>query len=258
MASGTLRTLHQHLGEQFNPPRPGHDYRVRLESIGTLHRVYIDGIRYFSITSTGPTRGRVGLGTYRAGVDFDNVLVTPTPVVTMYANTFDTDGENRWNEAGGLWRFANAADGDLRFVQSSMSEDAHVTIGVPATDQSVRTTARLVRFAAPTGTQRRWFGVVARFADAVNHYILALRNSNALVLSKRENGRDTTLGSFTVNVVPGRDYTIRLDAIGTRLGAYLDQRLLFEAEDDALPEGSAGLTTFKAHAEFSELVAYQP
>lgn len=258
MASGTLRTLYQHLGEQFNPPHPGRDYRVRFESIGTLHRVYIDGIRYFSITSTGPTRGRVGIGTYRASADFDNVLVTPTPIYTTYANEFYTDSERRWNVAGGSWDYAFTEVGDLRFVQDSLDGDARATIGVPATDQSVRTTARLVRFAAPSGTQRRWFGLVARYVDADNHYLLALRNSNALVLTRRVNGQDTTLGSFTVDVVPGRDYTLRLDAVGDQLRAYLDQRLLFEAVDEALPEGNAGLATFKAHAEFSELVSYQP
>jgi hypothetical protein len=94
--------------------------------------------------------------------------------------------------------------------------------------------------------------------DAGNHYILALRNSNALVLSKRVNGVDTTLGSFAVNVVPGRYHSIRLDAIGDQLRAYLDGRLLFEACDATHPVGNSGMTTFKTHAEFKEFVAYQP
>ena len=41
-----------------------------------------------------------------------------------------------------------------------------------------------MEFAPSTETQRRWFGVVARYVDADNHYILALRNSNSLVLSR--------------------------------------------------------------------------
>lgn len=259
MASGTMRTLFSHEGQQFNPPKAGGNYRVRLESIGTLHRVYIDGLLYFSITSSGPTHGQVGVGTYDAGADFDNVLVTPTPRYSMYRSKFDIDEQVPWSKTGlGSWRLEYDDHGDLRVVQSNPAGEGRVTLGVPASEQSVETRAKVVEFAAPEGTQRRWFGLVARYVDAGNHYILALRNSNALVLSRRVNGVDTTLGSFAVTVVPGQYYAIRLDAIGDQLRAYLDGRLLFEASDATHPVGNSGMTTFKTHAEFKEFVAYQP
>jgi hypothetical protein len=259
MASGTLRTLVSHQGQQFNPPRVAGNYRVRLESIGTLHRVYINGLLYFSITSSGPTHGQVGVGTYNAGADFDNVLVTPTPQYSMYRNKFDMDDPVPWKKSGlGSWRLEWDDHSNLRVVQSNQAGEGRVTIGVPTTEQSVEARARVIGFAAPEGTQRRWFGVVARYVDERNHYILALRNSNVLVLTRRVNGVDTTLGSFAVPVVPGQYYSIRLDAIGTQLRAYLDDRLLFEACDDAHPSGNYGMTTFKTHAEFNKFVAYQP
>ncbi len=131
-------------------------------------------------------------------------------------------------------------------------------MGTPSADQRVEASARVKEFAAPTGTQRRWFGVVARYVDESNHYTLALRDSNKLVLSKRVNGQYTTLGSFAVNVVPDQYYLIRLDAIGDQLRAYLDNRLLFEATDSAHASGSPGLAAFKARAEYNQFVAYQP
>ncbi len=259
VAGGTSRTLFSHEGQQFNPPRVGGNYRVRLESVGTLHRVYIDGLLYFSVDSSGPTHGKVGVGTYNAAADFDNVLVTPTPRYSMYRSKFDVDDQVPWSQTGrGDWRLEPDDQDNLRMVQSSLAGDGRVAIGVPTSEQSVETRAKLVEFAAPEGTQRRWFGLVARYVDADNHYILALRNSNALVLSKRVNGVDTTLGSFAVNVEPGRYYAIRLDAIGNQLRAYLDGRLLFEASDATHPVGYSGMTTFKTHAEFKEFVAYQP
>ncbi len=257
MASGTLRTLVSHPGAGASSPHPGRNYRVRFESIGTLHRVYIDGYLYQSITSSGPSHGRIGVGTYRASADFDNVLVTPTPVYSMYRNRFYTDDDVPWCHSGeGNWHFEN--DGDVRLVQDSVAGEGRLTIGVPTTEQSVETTARLVKFAAPTGTQRHWFGVVARYVDENNHYVLALRNSHSLVLSRRVNGQLTTLGSHAANVVPGRDYVVRLDAFGDQLRAYLDGRLLFERTDASHPQGNSGMTTFKAHAEFEGFVAYQP
>lgn len=257
MASNTMRTLVSFPGASVNSPQPGRNYRVRLESIGKLHRIYIDGLLYQTITSSGPSQGRVGIGTYRARADFDNVLVTPTPVYSMYRNHFYWAEDVPWTRAGdGDWHFEN--DADVRLVQTSTAGDARVTIGVPATEQSVQTVARLIGFAAPTGTQRRWFGVVARYVDDNNHYLLALRDSNTLVLSKRVNGQLITLGSHAAQVTPGRDYTVRLDAIGSQLRAYLDGRLLFEATDDTHREGNSGMTTFKTHAEFESFVAYQP
>jgi hypothetical protein len=259
MASGTLRTLYSHLGQQFNPPLVGGNYRVRLESMGTLHRVYINGLLYFSVTSSGPTHGQVGVGTYKAGADFDNVMITPTPQYSMYRNKFELDEPIPWTRSGlGSWRLEWDDSSNLRVVQSNQAGEGRVTLGAPATEQSVQTRARVIAFAPPEGTQRRWVGVVARYADQNNHYILALRNSNSLVLSKRVNGVDTTLGNFTVNVVPGRYYRIRLDAIGDQLRAYLDDRLLFEVCDDTHRFGNSGMTTFKTHAEFTEFAAYQP
>jgi hypothetical protein len=53
-------------------------YRVRLETIGTSVRAYINGRLVAEATDTTLTRGvsSVGIATYRAGVEVDNVSVT--------------------------------------------------------------------------------------------------------------------------------------------------------------------------------------
>lgn len=258
MASGTLRTLVAHSGAGILSLRPGETRRLRLESIGTRHVVYIDGQQYLFHYSTGPTRGRVGVATYRAAADFDNVMVTPTPRTSMRESRFYAGEAVPWETSGtGMWRGEDDESG-YRIAQISTTGEARVTTGVPTTEQSVIANGRVMRFAPPEGTQRRWFGLVARYVDENNHYILALRNSNSLVLTRRVNGVDTTLGNFTVDVVPEEYYEMRLDAIGDQLRAYLNGRLLFERTDDAHPVGNSGLTTFKTHAEFDNFHAYQP
>jgi len=260
MASGTLRTLWS--VTPWNGFPTGRNFRMRLESIGTRHLIYIDGQIRLSLYSTGPTRGRVGISTYRARADFDNVQVTPTPLYSIYRNYFDTTLPVPFASRVGDWRFYEVVyeNGgvDMGLAQWSTAGEGRVSMGTPSADQRVEASARVREFAAPTGTQRRWFGVVARYVDESNHYTLALRNSNYLVLSKRVNGQYTTLGSFAVNVVPDQYYLIRLDAIGNQLRAYLDNRLLFEATDSAHASGSPGLATFKASALYNSFVAYQP
>ena len=260
MASGTLRTLWS--VPPWNGFPTGRNFRMRLESIGTRHLIYIDGQIRLSLFSTGPTRGRVGISTYRARADFDNVQVTPTPLYSIYRNNFDTTLPVPFASRVGDWRFYEYVyeNGgvDMGLTEWSTAGAGRVSMGTPSADQRVEARARVKEFAAPTGTQRRWFGVVARYVDESNHYTLALRDSNKLVLTKRVNGQYTTLGSFAVDVVPEQYYLIRLDAIGDQLRAYLDNRLLFEATDSAHASGSPGLAAFKARAEYNYFVAYQP
>ena len=52
MASGTLRTVYSVPGPWLHSMQPGRNYRVRLESIGTRHQVFIDGRAFLSLFST--------------------------------------------------------------------------------------------------------------------------------------------------------------------------------------------------------------
>lgn len=259
MASGTLRTLHSSPGIGYGSLQQGQNRRLRLESIGTRHQVYVDGRIQISIHSTGPTRGRVGVSTYRASADFDNVQISPTPHYSLYRSALYSGEAIPMTRSGtGDWQVDWGYDSNVRLVQFSLADETRVTMGGPAAAQRVEAQARVMQYGLAFEGQRRWFGVVARYVDENNHYILGLRNSHALVLTRRLNGVNTTLGSFAVNVVPGQYYNIRLDAVGDQLRAYLDERLLFEATDNAIPSGNFGLTTHKTHAEFASWLGYQP
>ena len=83
-------------------------YKVRLESIGTRHRVYVDGVPLLDVDDDSLASGRAALLTYRTAADFDNVIVSPTPTVTMYAfdleRPFELPSARPSPRAGpGLW-----------------------------------------------------------------------------------------------------------------------------------------------------------
>ena len=67
-------------------------YRVRLESIGTRHRVYVDGRPVLEASDDSIASGRAGLLTYRTAAEFDNVMVMPKlgPLAGINANYNDT------------------------------------------------------------------------------------------------------------------------------------------------------------------------
>jgi pectate lyase len=234
----------------------GHTYRMRLESIGTLHRIFVDGRLLLDVDITGPTHGRAALVTDRAQAEFDNVIVSPTLFTTLYSNDFE-DGTGPWNFSGlGFWNLRTL--GSAVFSQSSVAGDARASIGVPTDDQIVRVRARLDTFATPTGTQERWFGLMARHVDDANFYYLSLRSSNTVQLRKVVNGTITPLASATLPVLPAHWYQLRLDAVGDQLRAYVDGNLMLEADDTSLPVGDSGPVMFKSATDFDDFAAYQP
>jgi hypothetical protein len=253
MAGGRERTF---ASASFKPVA-GQTYRVRLESIGTLHRVLIDGKLLIDADITGPTHGRAALVTDHAQADFDNVIVSPALQATIYANDFDKKVAGPWQFSGlGFWNLSTGAS--VVYNQSSVAGDARASIGTPTNDQIVKVRARLDTFASPNGIQERWFGVMARRADDRNFYFLALRNSNFVSLRKTVDGVTTTLGTVPLSVVPATWYSLRLDAVGDQLRAYVDGKLLIEATDDALPRGTSGPVMFKAATDYDDFVSYQP
>jgi hypothetical protein len=253
MAGGSLRVL----ASAPLTTSVGRNYRVRLESVGTLHRVFVDGRLVVDADSAGPSHGRAALVTDRAQAEFDNVVVSPTLHTTLYASDFESGSVGPWTFTGpGFWNLWPGLSTVL--YQSSVAGDARASIGVPTGDQVVRARARLDTFASPSGTQERWFGLMARHVDERNFYYLSLRSSNTVSLRKVVNGSITTLGNASFTVQPGTWYQLRLDAVGNRLRGYVDGTLMLEATDNSLSSGNSGPVMFRAATDFDDFLAYQP
>jgi hypothetical protein len=252
-ASGVLRVL---ASTAFRPVID-HTYRLRLESIGTRHRVYVDGNLMLDVDAGGATRGHPTLFTSHAEADFDNVVITPSPLTTIYATDFEANKPGPWQKTGtGLWTLWKG-DSQVWF-QSSIAGYARASIGVPADDQVVHARARLNTFASPMGDQERWFGVMARQADHRNYYYLTLRSSNTLTLRKLVNGSATVLATAPFAVTPGAWYDLRLAVVGNQLRAYVNGTLRFEVTDDAIASGTPGVVMYKTAADYDDFTAYQP
>jgi hypothetical protein len=230
-------------------------YRVRLESYGGSHRVYVDGALLLDVDVAGSVdAGSSGLAMYRTRADFDNVVVSPAPRLTIYRSDFSGGSADSWAQSGtGQWSLGNGV-----LAQNSVGGDARATIGTPTGDQVVEARVRPVAYAAPSGTQERWTGVFARFKDPQNYYYLSLRSGNTLSLRKLINGAITPLATTPFTSSIGSTYQLRLEAVGTQLRAFVNGVQLLQANDTSHVSGSGGLVTFKAAATFDDYSAYQP
>jgi hypothetical protein len=234
-------------------------YRLRLESIGTRHRVYMNGVSVLDADDTALASGRAALLTRHTAAEFDNVVASPTPATILYAADFTSTGgpTDLWSFTGtGLWR--NVVNGSSRvFAQSSVASTARAVIGVPTDDQSVDVRARPTTFAG-TGSGDRWFGVMARYVDDSNYYFLTLRSTNLVSLRKVANGVVTELGSYSLPIPLGTWQRLRIEAIGTQIRGFVNGVLVAEVTDATHARGAGGLLTNRAAVDFDDYHAIQP
>jgi hypothetical protein len=263
----TLRRLqggrHVTLANRVLPVSTGGRYRLRLESIGSHHRVYVNDRRLVDVHDAGLGAGRAGVVTWGASTDVDNVIVTPGYRTPLY-ETEITNGvaceefvSQRLLRQSGTpdWDCTDYAGGYLR--QASMEGVARAAIGPVTDDQAVESRMQLEDF-SNTGTSDQWIGLMTRYTDENNYYYFSLRSSKGMSLRKLVDGQIVELGSagFTLGISDW--HVFRLEAIGDRVRAYIDGQLLIEAVDSSHPTGISGIVTFRSTARFDYLRVVQP
>ncbi len=238
------------------------NYRLRLESIGSRHRVFIDGALVLEAYDEAIKRGHAALLTYRSAADFDDVVTTPNARTVMYDNTLDGAycrqfvAEFGLRESGApAWDCTNYDAGYLR--QASSTDVARGAIGPGTDDQIVESRLTPESFAAGTN-QDKWIAVMARYRDDNDYYYLTLRSSNAVSLRKLVNGQIVELDTAAFTVEPGSWHTLRLEAVGDRLRGFVDDTLLVEAVDGTHATGSGGIATWRTVGRFDYLRVTRP
>jgi len=244
------------------------NYRLRLESIGTMHRVYVDGVLVLDADDGVLASGRPALITYRTAADFDNVVVSPTPTATIWAQNaggYDSQGVTNaapWSYDGtGNWTWVQDDVSNELFEQPITSGIAHAAVGpelsaLDLRDQVVEVSTRARTFGVGVGAPGS--GVMAQFRNPDNYVYLTIRNSNTISLRKRVNGTSVPLAEVVQPVIPGTWYRLRLETVGSRVRGYVDGRLVIEVENPQPKNGRSGLITINAAADFDDFVAVQP
>ncbi len=106
---------------------------------------------------------------YKAAAEFDNVVLTPGPLMRQSTLGPATDG--------GTWTSAPEGWPGGRAVQTSLEGDARAMFGTPVEDSIATATLRIDAFNA-AGTP--WAGLMSRYVDSANYYYVTLRKSNEL------------------------------------------------------------------------------
>ncbi|HUQ08794.1 MAG TPA: hypothetical protein VM146_00665 [Steroidobacteraceae bacterium] len=241
----------------------GTNRHVALQALNRTLRVLVDGKEViWYVDATPIPHGSAALVGSDTAADYDNVVAAQVGQNAIfdleqygwcngslvYTNFYTVTGSGSWS--------CNDDDNGISIMrQTSTADIARVVIpGLPTDDQVVGSRARLT---AVNGSDR-WIGIIARYVDANNYYYLTLRGSNTVSLRKVVNGVATVLVTANLPVTLNTWYDLRLDAVGNELRAFVNNRQVLQTTDASHPVGRPGMLTYKAGAEFSNFISWQP
>jgi len=221
-------------------------HRLGLESTGTLHNMYVDGVLVAYAWDASHTHGRSGFRMHNVSADVDNFVVTPGPLQRQNSTDRVT--------SGGIWD-GNWVNGGSTFIQTSPDAgDARALTGLPRKDGAVQAN---VTFNAGASNGTPWVGLIVRYVDSRNYYYVTMR-SNELSLRKLTNGQITVLDTEPYTRQTGVPVKMRLEAVRDRVRVYLNDELRLEHAGADIVAGKVGLMTYKAAASFENYYAYEP
>lgn len=233
--------------------------RLRIESIAGTHRVYRNDVLVITARDGSLQQGDAGVITNDTRALFDNVIVTPSPLTTIYAQDFSTSDPGPWQGTEGTWQSTAGV-----FRQTNNNEYARRWIGGLTEDQviKVRITPRSFN------TERNWVGVLARYWDNRNYIYVQFQDRDVVSLWRRQDGVITQLHTHRYPIATGVPIDVRIEIIDGHTRVYLGNDAFPRLQSDAAPGpdnpwglqlgGRVGLVTRNATADFDNFVAYQP
>jgi hypothetical protein len=226
------------------------NYRLRLEAIGRFLQVYVNGVPVLRARDTSLKEGLAGLWMFKARADYDNVVVSPNPALTLFADSFEASNAAQWTPFGvGSWSVVT--DGSKVYRQDSLAGTAlSVTGSGGSINASIRVRAKALAF---DGTDR-WFGIIIKFVDAQTYTYITVRNTNTVQLREVINGQVNLLDSAPLTVTTGTWYDLRLESVGNFFRGYVNGRLLLE-RTLGTSTGRYGIITHRTRAEFDDFIA---
>ncbi len=241
------------LWEDSVPYTIGQGYELMLRVIDGNLTGILEGVTLFSVHDEDLKSGRVGLYcSANPGTRFERVLVvdaTRSVGPWLVQDQGTVAGPSVWRRLGGsLMQLAGISGGVAPKYPGTMAtaggrdwEDYRLSVRLRSdTDRAI--------------------GILFRYQDADNYYRLSMdRSLGYRRLIKRVAGTITTLWEDTGSYAVGKDFTLTVDAVGSRLTGYLNDTHLFSVNDDDLTSGQVGLYAWSnAGARFERVEVERP
>jgi pectate lyase len=172
----------------------------------------------------------------------------------LLSDDFEDGTPDGWISAGGTW--AIVTDGSKVYAQQAAGTGSKLLLSAGGsttwTDQIVEAKVKVTAFG---GQSSSYFAAIyARFSTA-GYYALALRSDGKIAI---RSGNSTIGSAVAAGISVGTWYTVRLEAVGTTLKAYVDGVLKDTETDSSIAAGGIAVSTVNALAEFDDVKVSLP
>jgi hypothetical protein len=179
----------------------------------------------------------------------------------LYQDDF-SDPNSGWptiTDSEGIFRYTD--DGKYQIDVLKLDWSRWLTVKQDFTDVSVELDS-----VNPTGQDDPRIGIICRYTDDNNFYLLTITTDGSSRIAKIKDGKLEVLvpWSKTPGINPGSQVNhLRVDCVGSQLTLYANEQQLASASDADFTHGEVGLFTgTKTQAQgsiiFDNLVVYQP
>ena len=173
-------------------------------------------------------QGGIGLDTWLTQAEYKDVEVTQNGK-TLYASQF-AKGASEWHAVRGDWKVVDGA-----YRQSEQETDRRALLEAPQlnTQQDYTLHLKARKLGGAEG-----FIVMFRAKDANNYYWWNIGGwqNREMGIEKNVNGAHLDLGSHVPShIETGRWYDIRVEAQGSHVQCYLDDKMVYDFQDKGLP-----------------------
>lgn len=178
-------------------------------------------------------------------------IPTPLPEPVLLQERFEGTNPADWEPWGKTdWRVVGAGPSHA-YRQRNIEGNARAILQTfEGTDQAIQTDLRILSMEGPTP----WAGLMVRYTDPNNFYYL-LVNATSIQIRRNVHGTFGPIARAPFTLTLGHTYRFRLEAIGTRIRAFLNGELVAEAIDDTHPSGKVGLTMWRSVSEYDNVIA---
>src|SRR6185503_6620960 len=164
--------------------------------------------------------------------------------------TFESNSTAGWSFLGAAdWRIVSPTRSHIfRQLRTDGSPRA-VLDAFEGTDQSIQADVRIVELAGASS----WAGFLLRYTNLQNYYYLRV-NHDSVQVRKIVGGVFQPIATAPLSLVIGRVYRFRIEAIGSRLRAFVNGQQVVEVIDDAHARGGVGLAMFRARTDYDNVI----
>jgi hypothetical protein len=159
------------------------------------------------------------------------------------------NGMDNWTILNGTWQVASV-NGSMHLLQLNVNGESLAYAGNPQWTDYVVEAEITLNDIRPNAAS----GLLARYTDAQNYYMLRLHETGELQLYKKVNGTFTLIESKPVSVGAGMTRTLKLSLDGNVLTAYVDGVMQFAATDNALSQGAIGVRSYHQSIAVDDVV----